>query len=489
MNISDYYGAILDKRMSVRLRDYIPVDDQRRMKACQVLGLYMYGSSKYAQANLAASYSADWVETGLVYKLATAMGDLVTLGMRPNVEDKKQLKKINMALSRCAWYRTVRKFVRDAGAFGDSIMEVGWDDQLRQPTLTIYLSAMYLPFPDRSGCVVFYGLPHVQDQIHVTMYFKGVRADKGPDGLVRMQAGAADNQAVGVVSGWVDDTADKPLHERLKGAGRMLPTTGIPVFHMPCGDVDRLGFGTSDFWSVLSLVDCYGEVVTDQRRASRFIIPPGVITGDQPPRGSSGEKEVQLNYKAQTFYYVGQTGDMKYMDNSTLMAAAEKRRVELFDQTVEGIGMCKAMLGNVGDVSNRRDREVRLMYMPGRNKVIQRREDVGIYLPAIQQAMEETWRAFDKRGYEDAFGSLSLGDMEWMYDDVLPEDVQERIAAIAASRSMGALDRETASRDVLGTLRIEGDAKKIAATAAAEESAALGITAGEPPADGDDPQQ
>ena len=88
------------------------------------------------------------------------------------------------------------------------------------------------------------------------------------------------------------------------------------------------------------------------------------------------------------------------------------------------------------------------------------------------------WQARDKESYSARLGAADLAAMRIELDEVLPEDVAERVTTLTTARTGGALDRETYSAEVLQTMGIAGDAGEIAAAAAAEESTALGIIPG-----------
>jgi hypothetical protein len=281
-------------------------------------------------------------------------------------------------------------------------------------------------------------------------------------------------------SGWVDETQrsavgnETPLHERLNAAvGEPLLIDRLPLVHVPNGDTDIDGWGTSDFWQCLSQVDMYNELMTDRRKGSRFLQPPMVVYGERPPLGK--DNKPSMSYKPNTIYYVGENGGMAVPDFTNMLKATHDEQVAVYGEILRALGLCKAMLGDVGDVSNRRDREVRLMYMPGVTKITNRREERMQYWRRILALLRDVWQAHDKEGYKKRLRDTDLAAMRIDMDDLLPEDVAEQVQTLTTARSGGAFDRVTYTDQVLQTMGIAGDATVIAAASAAEEGAAFGI--------------
>lgn len=468
---ADWRGSVLNRRRSMMVAGYVPETQRERLKVCEILAKYMAGHSADAYTDLSESHRKWWVDSALVYQLASLQADLVTLGMRASGVDPEQAKKTNDALRLCGWFRACRRIERECMGYGDAVVVPEWDAVANVPRLEVYMPGMWLPIDDRNA-VLFWERKERDGEVFVQHYMMGKMATMEPDGKRARVDGAA---SAGLKEGWVKKEQpgrnDLPLQDRLPGdTFEPLPFSTLPVVAVHNGDVDIDGFGMSDFWPVLGLIDSYNEILTDERIAARFIVPTTTMWGDAPPRDKNNRPITE--YEPGGMYYVGQNGGMTQGDTSTMLTAANAQRVQLFAGTIAGIRMCKAMVGDVGETSGRRDREVRLMYMPGKNKISAVREDRAPVWLRLRTLLDELWSEKDPAGYKAATGGVPLASVGLELDDILPEDVGERVNQVTAARGSGIMDRATGAAVVAKAMGVSTDPALMARLAEEEVKAA-----------------
>jgi len=474
---ADWRGAVLDGRTTPRMADWVPEEQKRRLECADVLGRYFAGASLECLKDVAASHRENWTDTALVHRLADALAGLVLLGWRLKDDDEERAEHVNAWLVRSRIVAALRQAERISAALGDAVLVVRWDERKKHPIVETYFPSMYMPVGDTSA-VIYWTRPEAlyRDKIYVEHYIVGSQGDLVEPDRVRL----TDTRMAGVKRGWVDTvertSAGNPvaLWDRL-GAGvfEALHIDSLPVIHLPNGDTDMDGWGTSDFWSVLGLVDVYNELMADRRKGSKFLQPPIATWGDKPPIDKNGEPVI--NYAPNALYYVGQAGGMQVPDFSNMLKATHEEQEAVLADILQSIGLCKAMMGDVGEVSNRRDREVRLMYMPGVNKINARREERTPAWEKVLGLIRDVWLAHDKTGYTDMIGDRDITEMTMAMDPVLPEDVGEYVSQLTMVKNTGGIDRETYAKEALGAMGVSGDAAEIAKKAQGEEAAGLGL--------------
>ena len=483
----DHRSQILDKRNVGLPASYIAKHDIRRMKSNTVLNYYYLGDSASAITELPDSLRENWTDPAPVYLLSSTFATLTTLGMRLMIDeiDEKVQKKIRKKLRRGKFFRKIREAARFASAFGDGIIEIVYDEKLKSPKLKSYHPSCFQRINDNE--VILYWSDELHpEEIYVKHYVNGPVAQKikEKDGEVTYKK--LEETGIGLKQGWVpkevqntplgneiplqDRFTTDALHEALPGL------TEIPVISLPNGDDDIYGFGVSDFWNVLGLVDNFVQLISDQKKQSLFLIPPIFTFGNLPPgkvNVETGKRETE--YEPNQLYHLGENGGVEVPDFANMMKAGNIQRVVVWSDILINIGLAKAMMGDVGDVSNRRDREVRLMYMPGQTKIKNRRDDFLPYFDDIKDRMHELWIATDKKSYQEVFGTVDLKELEFGFDDILPADIKERVETINSVQDRAGFDKETYTREVVNILGIDGDPAEITKKATAESKLENGI--------------
>ncbi|MCX7003854.1 MAG: hypothetical protein NTV22_11350 [bacterium] len=476
---ADWRGAVMDERTVPTVAGYIPEEHKRRMQCADVLCKYMAGASFecYQPEHMTESLEENWVDTAPVYMLADALAGLTLLGFRLSGEDEDMAKTVQTWLLRSKTLVSLRQAERTCNATGDAVVLVRWNALRREPQVEAYLPGMYLPLGDASA-LLFWGRPEAKwrNKLFVEHYTVGSEGKVIEENKVRVTG----RTMAGVRSGWVDlneRTAagnERELQDRLSpGVFSPLGIDRLPLVHIPNGETDMDGWGTSDFWQALGLVDMFNELMTDRRKGARFLQPPMVTWGDGPPLDKQNRPSIK--YAPNSIYYVGATGGMTIPDFSNMLKATHDEQQAVWGDILRTIGLCKAMLGDVGDVSNRRDREVRLMYQPGRTKVLNRREERMQYWQRVLGLVADVWRANDAAGYKERMLDADMSTLSIECDDVLPEDVAEIVTTLTGVKNAGGLDRETYTGEAIKALGIAGDAAEIAAKAGQEEASGLGL--------------
>lgn len=472
--ILDWRTKVLAGRSAQMMSEYIPEKEHRRMQVTDILARYMAADSSSCLSDLSASHQTWWTDTGLVYMLSGAFTDLTLYGARLVIEDADQDKLVRKELRRMRFWRLMRQAERFCSAYGDGVVEVRWDEDAKRPRLEVYMPSMYLK--TETGCVLFWTVPEKRDQVYITQYAVGKIGRPVGDGI-EVDMTSADS--VGMIEGWTAEDARsglrnvRPLDRRLGNAYVPLPCSAVPVVVIPNGDQDINGFGVSDFWNALDLVDEHTEVVTDGRIGSQFLIPPIQISGERPP-GVGADGKPSIEYEPGMMYWTGENGNMTVPDFTPMVKGANEQADRVWNDILKAVGLSPAAVGDVGEVSNRRDREVRLMYMPVENKIMARREDRLPYWESILARIAELWMANDAAGYEKVFGDINLAEVEIGLDDILPQDIAEYMSMLSQARNGGAMPRKLYAKEAFGALGINEDAELAAVDAAAEEAAGFG---------------
>ena len=475
--ILDHKSQILDKRNAGLPASYIPKHDKRRIESNSVLNYYYLGDSSSAITELADSLRETWTDPAPVYLLASTFATLTTLGMRLIIDkaDEKIQKKIQKKLRRGKFYRKIREAARFASAFGDGIIEIVYDNKLKSPKLNSYHPSCFQRISD-DEVILYWSDEDHPEEIYVKHYLKALIGKKVEKGVLINKL--SEKVAIGLREGWVPEVQlthlgnEIPLQDRFEPGHLHKPLPGlteIPVISLPNGDDDVYGFGVSDFWNVLGLIDNWVQIISDQKAQSLFLIPPIFTHGEKAP-GKMNEKtgNRETEYEPHQLYHLGENGGVDVPDFANMMKAGNIQKDVVWNSILGTIGLAKAMLGDVGEVSNRRDREVRLMYMPGQTKIKNRREDYLPYFDDIKDRMHEIWTATDKKSYQEVFGSINLKELEFGFDDILPADIKERVETINSVQDRAGFDKETYTRELVNILGIDGNAEEITKKAAAE---------------------
>jgi hypothetical protein len=471
----DQYTQILHKRIHNYMNPgVVSASHVRRMQAYQIIDHYLCADSVHALRELPDSLRQWWTDPGTLKMFAGVFAKLTTKGMRLNSSNDLPPERKAALLDwtrRSKLYRVLRQSCRDASAYGDAVLQPVWDNALGCPRLDVLHPGWYVPINENR--VLLMWQPDIEvDELVVQDYLLGTSGILDGDKVRMTGELKVGMRTVKIRINTIG--SNRSVLDYLTGQYEPLPYSRIPVVHIANGEYGGNGFGTSDFSTALDVMDNYHQLLTDKRRQSRFMIPPIGVRGNVRFAAPSSDGVVRAQYEPGMFVGLGENGGFDMPDFSPLLTAATAEKDDVRAELLRACGLTKAALGELGDVSNLRELEIRMIFAPIDNEVQDRRQDfITPWRDAIRMT-EELWKCQDMDGYTKVFGNESLADMDLLFDEVMPKDVATLINTLTASR--GALDQETYTREIMAARGISGDPAAVAAKVAEEgKGTALGF--------------
>lgn len=472
----DQYTQILNGRRMQHMSDTIyPKSEHRRIQAYQILDHYLCADSANAILELPDSLHTWWLDPGTMKAFAGVFAKLICKGLRLQPKDQqspKQEKALNQWVQKTRLYRLLRQCCRDTSVYGDSVLQPVWDDALGMPKLDVLHPGWYVPF-SQNRVVLIWLMSEDSKVYHIEDYMLGTRAVE-KDGALEVTTEKRVGMRMANIEYTEGNLGTKTLLEYLTGPYTPVPFETIPVVHIKNGEEGGNGFGTSDFSTALDMMDTYHQILTDKRRQSRFMIPPIGVRGNVRFAAPDANGVIKVQYEPGMFVGLGPDGGFDTPDFSALLTAANAEKDNVRVELLRACGITKAALGELGEVSNLRELEIKLIFAPIDNEVQDRRADFETPFMNCLKLIEELWLDKDKAGYNAVFGSTKLSEMELVYDEVMPLDVKGMLDSLVEIRP--ALDRETYTREVMAARGIKGDPAAVAAKAADEEKGVNGIS-------------
>jgi len=462
-SILDQRTAILANRTTAVTRMYIPARQKRRLQANHVIDHYMMGQSQDVNPSLETSLANNYVDPGTLGMLATLFSNLTAKGIHlvTGEEDEKQIQKW---VKRTRLIKNMRLSEKHASGYGDTVIKVYWDDIRKTVMTEVEHPSYYVPYSENEVFLLWETPYDNQGDMYVENYIIGKSGTVFDDGSVQ----ESKTEAVGMRASYVTETQietflrnEKPLNKWLTGAYKKLPFSRIPLLHIPNGDLDYDEYGTSDFFVALGTIDKYHQILTDLKTQSKLLIPPIGVTGSNRPGHPDKNGQITIKYQSGMMYYLGENGSMEIPDFSPMVTALESEKKNTWWDLLRAIDLTKGATGELGEVSNLREREIKIIFGPTVSKIGNRRDDRQPYWDDLLVLIDECWAGNDSLGYKTLFPK-TIKDAEFVCDAVLPTDVKEELENLTTLRQNDGIDIETISDRGIKLLGLSGDPVEIA---------------------------